>query len=77
MSCQQRRRLSQPPDAHHGDLALNYIAAVRQDGKDGRRVEKPVNHVDDPVGCHNVGAGQTDALLTQQDLTLEKEAEGV
>lgn len=65
-------RLSQPPAAHHDDLALNYIAAVRQDGKDGRRVQQPVNHVDDPVGRHDVSAGETDALLAQQDLPLER-----
>lgn len=40
--------------AHHGDLALSDITAVRQDGKDGGRVQKAVDHVDDPVGRHNV-----------------------
>lgn len=49
---------------------------MRQDGKDGGRVQKPVDHVDDPVGRNDVGARQVDALLTQQDLTLEREEGG-
>lgn len=56
---------SQSPSSHHCDLSLDDITAVRQDGKDGGRVQKPVNHVDDPVGRHNVGARQMDALLAQ------------
>lgn len=44
---------------------LDDITAVRQDGKDGGRVQKPVNHMDDPVGRHDVGARQMDALLAQ------------
>lgn len=49
----------------HGDLALDDITAVRQDGEDGGRVQNPVNHMDDPIGCHNVGGRQLNALLTQ------------
>lgn len=51
----------------HSDLAVNNITAVRQDGKDGGRVQQPINHMYDSIGCHDVGAHQTDALLTQYD----------
>lgn len=67
------RLYSQAHSAHHGDLALDDITSMRQDGKDGGRVQKPIDHVDDPVGRNDVGARQVDALLTQQDLTLERE----
>lgn len=43
---------------------------MRQDGKDGGRIQQPVNHMYDPVGRNDVGARQMDALLAQQDLTL-------
>lgn len=56
--------------SHQGDLALCDVAAVRQDGQDGGRVQQPVNHVDDAVGGHDVGAGQADSLLPQQDFPL-------
>lgn len=60
----------------HDDLALSDITAVRQDGKDGGRVENPVNHMDDPIGRHNVGARQMDAVLAQQDLTILRHSDG-
>ncbi len=56
---------SPPPSAHHGDLTLGDVTAVRQDGKNGGRVQKPINHMDDPIGSNNVGARQMDALLAQ------------
>lgn len=56
---------SPPRSAHHDDFAVDDVTAVGQDGEDGGRVQKPVNHVDDPVGRHDVGARQTDALFTQ------------
>lgn len=57
--------------SHHSDLAVNNITAVRHDGKDGGRVQQPVNHMYDSIGCHDVGAHQTDALLTQYDPALQ------
>lgn len=60
--------LSGPPrnvaSAHQDDVALGDVAAVRQDRKDGRWVEQPINHMDDPVGGHNVSTLQMNALLT-------------
>lgn len=40
--------------AHQDDITLGDIAAVRQNRKDGRWIQQPINHVDNPVGCHNV-----------------------
>lgn len=48
---------------------------VRHDGQNGGRVQKPVNHVNDAVGRHDIGADQVGMLLAQQDLTLETEEE--
>lgn len=48
---------------------------MRHDGQNGGRVQKPVNHVNDAVGRHDIGADQVGVLLAQQDLTLETEEE--
>lgn len=48
---------------------------MRHDGQNGGRVQKPVNHVNDAVGRHDIGAGQVDEVLAQLDLTLETEEE--
>lgn len=56
--------------AHHDDFALGGITAVRQDGQDGGRVQQPVDHVDDPVGRHDVSTRQTDSFVPQQDVPL-------
>lgn len=53
----------------HDDLAVNDIAVFWQNGQNGRRVQKPVNHVNDAVGRYNIGARQVDKLVAQQDLT--------
>ena len=65
-----------PRASHHGDLVIDDVTAVRQDGEDGGRVQQPVNHMDNPVGRHDVGGHQSDALLPQQDLTLQEKAGG-
>ena len=44
---------------------------MRQDRQNGGWIQEPVDHMNDPVGRHDVGGRQADALLAQQDVTLD------
>lgn len=57
--------------AHRDELAFDDITAFGQNGQNGRRVQKPIDHVNDAIGRYNIGAGQGHVLVAQQDLTLE------
>lgn len=59
-----RSRCTQSLPSDQDDCAVGDIAAVRQDGEDGRREQQPINHVDNPVGRHDVSALYKNAFLT-------------
>lgn len=52
------------------DLVLGDVTAVRHYGNNGGRDQQSVNHVDDTIGRHEVGAHKMDALLPEHQLAV-------